>query len=108
MGKYMWKAVEILADGDVSLDDLPDWWFYFRAFKRRRCGFSRFYCLPPLERLPGWLRRELEIAGLAASVTGAERVPGGGWRIWLFADKHETMAGCWVRPSPWKIVQKEP
>jgi hypothetical protein len=103
MAKYMWKAADAMTE--AGLKELPEWWWYFSVFSRRRYGFSRFYQLPPLERVPSWLRREIEDAGLADCVTGAERVAGGGWRVWFFSDKDWPGAACWRRSSPWRVIE---
>lgn len=73
--KYMWKW----ADCDVNVETLPDWWFYYSIFRKRRFGFSRWFQFEPLERIPSWLCAILKEKGLESYLVGASRMDGGGW-----------------------------
>lgn len=84
MGKYMWKACELLTKGGGNLDALPDWWFYYRVFRRRRCGFSQFFQWDVVERLPRWVRERIEdLCALGGEVATVKRQVGGGWLVGL-------------------------
>jgi len=104
MGKYMWKACEIMTEGAKALEDMPDWWFYYRVFKRRRCGFSRFYNLPLMDRLPGWLREQLSAVSDASLITKVQRIAGGGWRVWWLGEPGDLLEFSFDVPSKWRIV----
>jgi hypothetical protein len=104
MGKYMWKACELMTKGETTLDELPDWWFYYRTFKRRRNGFSRFFHLRPFERLPNWLRQRLLTMTEPELVTRTERIPGGGWRVWWLGGPKDWLSASIDYASVWAIV----
>ena len=105
MGKYMWKACELMTKGETTLDELPDWWFYYRAFSRRHNGFSRFYHLPPVDRLPSWLRQQVLDIWPAEWIVKAERVAGGGWRLWWLGGPNDDQMCYLDCASRWRIVE---
>jgi len=73
VAKYLWKWGKEAGDPD----DLPDWWFYFSIFSKRRYGFSKFFTLPLLDRVPRWLRD----FALIEIVSKAKPSLGGGWDL---------------------------
>lgn len=75
--KYLWKWAEV----DVDIASMPDWWFYYSIFAKRRFGFSRWFSFSPGERIPSWLREVVTGMGLASNVIGASRMEGGGWLL---------------------------
>ena len=76
VAKYMWKW------RNYDFENLPDWWFLFSLFNRRRFGFSRYFALPLLERVPSWLRDTLETLRAAyGDIVRGGRALGGGWSI---------------------------
>ncbi|HZQ09752.1 MAG TPA: hypothetical protein VFD70_24460 [Anaerolineae bacterium] len=77
VAKYLWKWGKLAAEPDA----LPDWWFYFGIYSKRRYGFSKFYQLPPLERMPRWLRDVVEQMDAMVFVARAGPADGGGWEI---------------------------
>ena len=77
VAKYLWKWGKLA----TNVDDLPDWWFYFSIFSKRRYGFSKFFTLPPIERVPKWLRETVSDAALSEIISKARPAIGGGWDL---------------------------
>lgn len=77
VAKYLWKWGKLAAEPD----SLPDWWFYFSIFSKRRYGFSKFFTLPPLERVPRWLRNSVDEMALTELLCKASPARGGGWSV---------------------------
>jgi len=77
LAKYLWKWGHLANDPD----NLPDWWFYFSIFSKRRYGFSKWFSLPPTERIPRWLKESLESYQALGEIEKARRVVGGGWLV---------------------------
>lgn len=73
--KYMWKWAEV----EVDLDSMPEWWFYYSIFSKRRFGFSRWFAFTPIERVPLWLKCALESMQFKDGLMSASRMVGGGW-----------------------------
>ncbi len=97
--KYLWKW----ADVDVDVSTMPDWWFYYSIFAKRRFGFSRWFSFAPIQRIPSWLREAMEGMGFENSIVGASRMVGGGWLVQL---RGSVIADDLVElrmHSPWKV-----
>lgn len=79
LAKYLWKWGKMAEDAD----ELPDWWYYFSRdmFSKRRYGFSNWYRLPIVRRIPGWLRDALQSKGQLERCSHAARAVGGGWDL---------------------------
>ena len=96
LAKYCWKWGKLASEPD----SLPDWWFFFSVFSKRRYGFSRWFTLPPLQRIPRWLREFFEDQGIEECLLKAKRAVGGGWLLLL------ERPGMQVElhfPSPYRI-----
>jgi hypothetical protein len=98
LAKYLWKWGKSAAEPDA----LPDWWFLFSAYEKRRYGFSKFFTLPPLDRLPRWVRDSIKEGGLTALVCKASRPAGGGWDVKFNFDGVEGVAHF---ASPFKVME---
>jgi hypothetical protein len=83
--KYIWKWGKIWDELDIPEGDeiaaLPEWWFLFSVFSKRRYGFSKWFTLPPIERMPRWLKESLQGLCALEDVQKANRAVGGGWDI---------------------------
>lgn len=99
LAKYIWKFGK-LADDPANL---PDWWFYFSIYSKRRYGFSQWFRLPALDRVPRWLRDFLEEQGASDCLLKAGRAPGGGWSLLLRRSVGEVE--LWV-PSLWTVWER--
>lgn len=77
IAKYCWKWGHLAGDPDT----LPDWWYLFSVYHKRRYGFSKFFQLTPIERVPRWLKERLQKFGALDDLQKAHRVEGGGWFI---------------------------
>lgn len=101
LAKYMWKW----ADVDVKLESLPDWWFYYSIFHKRRFGFSRWFAFAPAERIPVWLKETLEGMKMLDGLSRASRMVGGGW-LCEVAGSPLCEGGIELRMrSPWVVVR---
>lgn len=98
LAKYLWKWGHLADDPD----NLPDWWFYFSIFSKRRYGFSRFFQLPPIERIPRWLKESLESEGVLDKLHSAKRAVGGGWQIGIRGEFGERFYA-----SPYKVLERK-
>lgn len=98
LAKYLWKWGKEAGDPDT----LPDWWFLFNIWHKRRYGFSKWFALPPGERLPRWLNEKLQESGMLEMVQKANRAEGGGWSIEFDFDGVEAIAHF---PGPFKILE---
>lgn len=96
LGKYLWKWGHLASDPD----DLPDWWFYFSIYSKRRYGFSRWFTRPPVERVPPWLKELLTSGGLIDRLHHARRADGGGWSVGIVGEFEERFY-----PSPYRVVE---
>jgi len=100
LAKYLWKSCKLVGE---SFEDLPLWWFLFSVFRKRRYGFSKYFTLPPIERVPRWLRDFLVEREAGDMLTMAKRVAGGGWLIALrFPDKIVRL----LVPCPYRVVER--
>lgn len=99
--KYLWKWGKEAGEPDA----LPDWWFLFNIWHKRRYGFSKWFALSAVERLPRWLKESLRDAGLLEQVSKAGRAAGGGWHVGFDFDGVEGVAHF---ASPFKIVELSP
>lgn len=77
LAKYLWKWGKEAGDPDT----LPDWWFLFNVWHKRRYGFSKWFALPPAERVPRWAKEILEENGLFEHLQKVNRAEGGGWNF---------------------------
>jgi hypothetical protein len=109
LAKYLWKWGKIWDNLDVKEDDevaaLPEWWFLFSVFHKRRYGFSKWFSLPPIERIPRWLKESLESYQALGEIEKARRVVGGGW---LVSARSPCFDGAQVEfrfESPFKVVE---
>jgi hypothetical protein len=109
LAKYLWKwgkiwdtfdAVE--APDDVS--NLPEWWFLFNVFGKRRFGFSKMFQLPIEKRIPSWLRENLEEMEMLDICVKASRAVGGGWHLEFNDEVHNEQYAKDIA-SPYKIVE---
>lgn len=96
--KYLWKWGKEAGEPD----ELPDWWFLFNVWHKRRYGFSKWFALPLAERLPRWLKNSLQDAGLLEQVVKVGRAVGGGWNVVFGFDGVEGVAHF---PSPFKVLE---
>jgi hypothetical protein len=107
LAKYLWKWGKIWDTLDVSENDevaaLPVWWFLFSVFSRRRYGFSKWFQLSAIERIPQWLRIDLAELGFLDILRKASRAVGGGWRL-EFVDDDVGEMSSYVVSSPYKVV----
>jgi hypothetical protein len=107
--KYLWKWGKIWDTLDVLEDDevaaLPSWWFLFSVFSKRRYGFSKWFQLPTIERIPRWIRNELGEIGFLDLLLKASRAVGGGWRLEFAGDDVGETLSVIVR-SPYQVVER--
>ena len=96
LAKYLWKWGKLAGDPE----SLPDWWFYFSVFSKRRYGFSRWFSLSPIERIPRWLYDFLDRHEACDYLQKATREPGGGWTFIVAAP--ERTVKMWL-PSPYRV-----
>ncbi len=106
LAKYLWKAGKVLENEQVLYDDdvaaLPAWWFLFSVFHKRRYGFSKWFTSSPYERLPRWLKSDVDDLGLTSTqVLKARRQEGGGWFVALALEGGVTEL---VISSPYKVL----
>ena len=97
LAKYLWKWGHLAGEPD----NLPDWWFLFSINSKRRYGFSKWFTLPPAERIPRWLKDILQGNDALDQLRKAGRAKGGGWNIAVDCDGE--MLGLHF-PSPFQIV----
>lgn len=101
LAKYLWKWGH-LAD---EPEKLPDWWFLFSVYSKRRYGFSKWFTLPPVERIPRWLKDILKECGALDELEKAGRAKGGGWYVRVQRAEY----GIDLRfPSPFKVLELHP
>ncbi len=108
LAKYLWKwgkiwdTLKVLENDEVAA--LPPWWFLFSVFSKRRYGFSKWFQRPAIERIPRWLRNEIEDIGFLDLLVKASRAVGGGWRLEFAGDDvGETLSV--IVSSPYKVVE---
>lgn len=77
LAKYLWKWGHLAGNPD----SLPAWWFLFSIYTKRRYGFSKWFTLPPVERMPRWVKDSLKGFCKLEDVQKASRAVGGGWDI---------------------------
>lgn len=108
LAKYLWKWGKIWDMLEISGGDeiaaLPSWWFLFSIFSKRRYGFSTWFQLPVVERVPRWVRCELDEIGFLHLLRKASRVVGGGWRLEFVDDDVGETFGYVVR-SPYTVLE---
>jgi hypothetical protein len=108
LAKYLWKWGKIWDTLEVLDDEvaaLPVWWFLFSVYSKRRYGFSKWFQLSAIERIPRWVRQDLAQVGFLDILRKASRAAGGGWRLeFVDDDVGETFA--YVVSSPYKVVEQ--
>lgn len=98
LAKYLWKWGKSAGEPDT----LPDWWFLFTPFHKRRYGFSKWFAFPPAERLPSWLKKGFQETGLLEHLQKASRAEGGGWLV-LFERPYGKVE-LWFE-SPFQVLE---
>jgi hypothetical protein len=98
LAKYLWKWGHLAGEPD----NLPDWWFLFSVYSKRRYGFSKWFSLPPMERIPRWLKELLQESGALDLLEKASRAEGGGWSIVVRRPEGEVNMHF---SSPFKVVE---
>jgi hypothetical protein len=98
LAKYLWKWGKEAGEPD----DLPDWWYLFSVFHKRRYGFSKWFSQPPIERIPGWLKDALQECSGLEFLQKAGRIRGGGWSIVLQRPRGDVELQF---DSPFRVVE---
>ena len=98
LAKYLWKWGKESGDPDT----LPDWWFLFNIWHKRRYGFSKWFALSPAERVPRWLKEYLQELGMLEHLQKAGRAEGGGWLVLVNLEGDEMEIRF---ASPFKILE---
>lgn len=98
LAKYLWKWGKLAGEPDT----LPEWWFLFSPFHKRRYGFSKWFSLPPAERVPRWLKQILIESDSMGHLEKAGRVEGGGWSLVINRPSGKVEL---VFDSPYKVVE---
>lgn len=107
VAKYLWKSGKIWDDTEVQekgIAALPEWWFLFSVFHKRRFGFSKWFQLSIRERIPSWLRDQLAELDTLHICTKAARAVGGGWHLEFDDPEHNEHFECDIA-SPFKVVR---
>jgi len=76
--EYMLKELQEMLDAAKHNGGFPDWWYLFSVFRKRRYGFSAWFRLPLVDRIPAWLRKTL---ACSEELVAATRAKGGGWNL---------------------------
>jgi hypothetical protein len=107
LAKYLWKWGKIWDTFNVLENDevaaLPAWWFLFSVFSKRRYGFSKWFQLRAVERIPRWIRDEL--CSFLDLLVGASRAIGGGWCLRFAVDDDVGGKFGYVVRSPYKVLE---
>lgn len=99
LAKYLWKWGKMAEDAER----LPEWWYYFSVFAKRRYGFSNWFRLPLARRVPAWLRNKMLESNSLDRCVKAERAAGGGWHLEFYDLEHNKHFSLDF-PSPYRIV----
>lgn len=104
LAKYLWKWGHLAGDPE----SLPAWWFLFSIYTKRRYGFSKWFTLSPIERMPRWVKESLHRFCNLGDVQKASRAVGGGWDI---VGQSSVLDGVLVKfhlASPFRVMEFSP
>jgi len=109
LAKYLWKSGKLwdtldIQDGD-DVSALPEWWFLFSVFHKRRYGFSKWFSLAPIERIPRWVQENLQELGALAHLQKARRQEGGGWLVVAGSSVFDGAQVDFRMASPFKVLE---
>lgn len=111
--KYLWKWGKIWEDLEQvevegEIDALPDWWFLFSVFSKRRYGFSKWFTSTPIERMPRWVKDSLKDFCALENVLKASRAVGGGWNVVASSTLIDGAQVDFHLPSPFLVKEFPP